>query len=289
MVRRRIAKNFLKKEDFIKKRENPVSSRISRFESWSGRLLKMIDVHCHLEQKDYDKDREEVIKKCREKMKAVISSSPHKDDFNTAIDLHNKYSGFVYICLGLHPMYIRELSEKDILNSISFIRRHKDELSAVGEVGLDYYHVKEKEWQDKQKEMFRRFIRLAKELNKPLVIHCRDAFEDTIKILEEEKAEKVMFHLFGDKKSCSKVLDNGWFISIGPLLLRSKTIKKIARFMPLERIMLETDSPWFGFGERGTPLNVIKTAEKIAEVKKATITEVEEQTDLNARNFFKID
>ena len=274
----------------LRKIANLVSSRISRFESWSGRpeLLTMIDVHCHLEQKDYDEDREEVIDKCKEKMKAVLSSAPHKDDFNTAIDLHKKYPGFVYICLGLHPMYIRELSEKDISEAISFIKRHKEELSAVGEVGLDYHHVKEEEWQEKQKEMFRRFIRLAKELNKPLVIHCRDAFEDTIKILEEEKADRVMFHLFGDKKSCSKILDNNWFISIGPLLLRSKTIKKIARFMPLNRIMLETDSPWFGFGERGTPLNVIKTSEKIAEVKKITSEEVGEQTDLNAKNFFNI-
>ena len=246
----------------------------------------MIDVHCHLEQKDYDRDREEVIGMCMEKMKAVLSSSPHKDDFMAAIDLHKKYPNFVYICLGLHPMYVRELREKDIAEAISFIRKHKDELSAIGEVGLDYHHVKEKEFQEKQKEMFRRFIRLSKELNKPLVIHCRNAFEDTIKILEEEKADKVMIHLFGDKKSCPKVLDNGWFISIGPLLLRSKTIKKIVRFMPLDRIMLETDSPWFGFGERGIPLNVIKTAGKIAEVKKITSEEVEEQTDLNAKNFF---
>ncbi len=253
-----------------------------------GVFFKMIDVHCHLEQKDYDSDRDEVIKQCRDKLKAVISSSPYLPHFKQAVDLHRKYPDFVYICLGLHPVYIKEINKEDITKALEFIREHNREISAVGEVGLDYYHIKEDKYREKQKELFKKFIKLAKELDKPLVVHCRDAFDDTLQILEEEKADKVLMHLFGDKKSLSRVLENGWFISVGPIVSKSKTIKKIVKSMPLNRIMLETDSPWFGFNERGTPLNVIKTAEKIAEIKKITSEDVEKQTDENSINFFEL-
>lgn len=248
----------------------------------------MIDVHCHLEQKDYDKDRDEIIGKCREKLSAVISSATNLSDFSLALKIHKKYPDFVYICLGLHPIYVKEITKEDISKATSFIKENKNNISAIGEVGLDYHHIKDRKYREQQKELFRIFIRLAKELDMPLVIHCRDAFEDTINILEEEKAENVLFHLFGDKKFSPRVLENNWFISVGPLVARSKTIKKIVKFMPLGRIMLETDSPWFGFGSRGLPINVIKTAEKIAEIKKITIEDVEEQTDLNSKNFFKL-
>ncbi len=248
----------------------------------------MIDVHCHLEQKSYNKDRDDVIKKCREKLSAVISSAAHLNDFNLTLDMHKKYPDFVYISLGLHPEYVNEIKDEHIKKAIEIIKKNKNEISAVGEVGLDYYHVKDKASQEKQKELFRIFIRLAKEIDKPLIVHCRDAFEDTLNILEEEKAEKVMMHLFGDKNTISRVLENRWSISVGPIVTQSKTIKKIVKFMPIDKIMLETDSPWFGFGERGTPLNVLKAAVKISEIKKMTMEEVEEQTDLNAKNMFNL-
>ena len=112
-------------------------------------------------------------------------------------------------------------------------------------------------------------------------------------ILEEEgmKGKKVLMHLFNDKEFLQRVVKNGWFISIGPGIAKSKDIKKIARDAPLDRIMLETDSPWFGQeGQKyGTPLNVKVACEKIAEAKKINILEVEKQTDLNAISFFGLD
>ena len=94
--------------------------------------------------------------------------------------------------------------------------------------------------------------------------------------------------MFGDNKLVKRIADNGWFVSIGPGIQRSKTTRKIARDMPLKQILIETDSPWFGENERGTPLNVKKAAEKIAEIKKISVKEVEEQTDLNAISLFKL-
>jgi len=102
------------------------------------------------------------------------------------------------------------------------------------------------------------------------------------------QGRKVLMHLFGDKKLIPRIVKNGWLVSIGPGILKSKTMKKIARDIPLNNLLLETDSPWFGMGERGLPTNVKKAAEKVAEIKKIPIKEVEKQTDLNAIKFFRL-
>ena len=251
-------------------------------------FFKMIDCHCHLEQKDYNEDRDEVIEKCRKQLRALVTSCVHPNDMKLTLDIAKKHNGFVFCTIGIHPEYIKEISEKEIDKAIEEIKKNKENIVAIGETGLDYFWIKEAKLREKQKALFRKLIKVAKELNMPMVIHNRDASEDTIKILEEEgmKGKKVLMHMFNDRKFLNKIIENGWFISIGPGIKKSKDIGKIARDMPLNKIMLETDSPWFGNGERGTPLNVRVAAEKIAEIKKIPLEEVERQTDLNAINFF---
>jgi TatD DNase family protein len=250
----------------------------------------MIDVHCHLEQKDYSPDLEDVIKECRKQLKAIISSCAHYDDLEKTLDIAKKHKGFVFCTLGLHPEYIKDLDEDRKKEYINNIEKNKNSIKAIGEIGLDYFWIKDKEWQEKQKEMFIEFIELAKKLNLPVIIHSRDAMPDTIEILEKcgMKNKKVLMHLFGAKEFLPKIMENGWSISIGPLVLKNKEVRKIARDCPLKNIMLETDSPWFGDGKRGLPTNVIKACEKIAEIKKISKEEVEKQTDINAKEFFKI-
>jgi len=246
----------------------------------------MIDVHCHLEQKDYDVDREEVINKCREKLKAIITSCAHPNDLEITIEIVKRYKGFVFATLGIHPEYIGE--NLNIEDFIEKVKGNKDNIVGIGEVGLDYHWIKEENLREKQRELFRFFIKFAKELNLPLVIHSREAMQDTIKILEEEKAENVLMHLFGERKFISKIIENGWFISVGPILLTSKNHKKIIKEMPIEKIMLETDSPWFGFGKRNEPIAIIKVAEKIAEIKKIDFNDVWNICGRNAIKFFNL-
>ncbi|MEM4152589.1 MAG: TatD family hydrolase [Candidatus Pacearchaeota archaeon] len=252
----------------------------------------MIDCHCHLEQKDYDKDRERIIEQCKQKLKALVTCAAHPRDITLTLELVKKYKGFVFCSVGIHPEYIKEISEKEINKTIKEIEENKREISAIGEIGLDYYWIKEPEWREKQKELFRKMIVLAKRLNLPLIIHSRDATEDAIKILEQEgmKNKRVLMHMFNDRKFLQRVIDNDWFISIGPGIKKSKDIKKIARDTPLSKIMLETDSPWFAQeGQKyGMPLNVKIACEKIAEIKHISIEEVEKQTDLNAIEFFNL-
>ena len=234
----------------------------------------MIDVHCHLEQKDYNKDRDRVIEQCAKELKAMITSAARVKDFDLTIELAEKHKNFVFAVLGLHPADIKELNAKTIDNAIEFISKNREKIVAVGEVGLDYYWIKEQQLREKQKELFRKMINLAKRMNKPLVIHSRDAGNDTLNILKEEDASRILLHLFNSRGQINQVIDNGWSISIGPSILKSKDIKKIARDMPLDKVMLETDSPWFGFGKRNTPLAIKQVAEEIAKIKKICFGEV---------------
>ena len=157
----------------------------------------MIDAHCHLEQKEYEGDLDNFISQWKKELKFIISSCAHKEDLEKTMELHRKFKPFVQICIGLHPEYIKEISEEDIKKVVEFIKNNKKDIVAIGEIGLDYHWIKEPEYREKQKEMFRVFIRLAKELGLPLVIHSRDAREDTIKVLEEERMQdkKVLMHL----------------------------------------------------------------------------------------------
>lgn len=252
----------------------------------------MIDVHCHLEQEDYDKDREDVIKECRKKLKFLITACADPRDWDTTNEIIEKNKGFIYAIAGVHPEFIKDISKEEIKEFIEITRKEakKGSIKAIGEIGLDYYWIKDAVWRDKQKDLFIGLLNLAKELNLPVVIHSREAVLDCIAILEENgmKGKKVLMHLMSDKDFTRRIVSNGWFISIGPGILRGKEYRKIARDCPLDNLMLETDSPWFGDGERGTPLNVFKAAEKIAEIKKITIEELEKKTDENAVEFFKL-
>lgn len=256
----------------------------------------MIDVHCHLEQDDYSSDRDEVIEKCRKELKAVITSCAHPKDFDLTMRIVEKYNGFVFASVGIHPEYIKEVSEREIDELIEKIKQSKDRIVAVGEVGMDKFWIKEPEWQQKQKELFIRLINLAKELKKPLIIHCRDAFEETIKILEQENAEEVDMHMFGNHNFVKRIIENGWNISMNAIILASKSYGKVVRDCPLERLMLETDAPWLspkklleGIDERNDPTSIKMVAEKIAEIKKRSFDEIWQKCGENAVEFFKLE
>ena len=247
----------------------------------------MIDVHCHLESEDYSKDRDQVIEKCKQQLQAVITSCAHPKDFGLTMQLLEKYKGFIFATVGIHPEYIKEISENEISEFFEIIKNNKEKIVGIGEVGLDF--LIEEEWREKQKELFVKFISLAKELNKPLIIHARKAFAEAIEILENFGVKNVLIHFFSAKELLERVKNNGWYISVNTTLLTSKKIKKIVRDMPMERILTETDSPYLGLeGKRNDPLSVRIVAEKIAEIKKASFEEVDKATTQNAIEFFKL-
>jgi len=256
----------------------------------------MIDVHCHLEQPDYDKDRDAVIRICKQQLRAVITSCANPAHFGLTLQLVRNYKGFIFSTASIHPSYVEKFSEEETIEYIEQIKSNKDHLIAIGETGLDYNCIKEAEWQEKQKQLFIRLIELAKQLQLPLVIHNRDSTEDTVETLEQHAGKRVHMHMFTNRALLNRVIDNGWLISVNTLLLRSKNVKKIVRDCPIEQLMLETDSPWLGIGSNGKikpkdevrnkPTAVRLVAEKIAEIKKIGIELVDKQTTNNAIGFF---
>ena len=249
----------------------------------------MIDVHCHLEQPDYDSDRDNVIESCKQKLDAIVTCCANPEDFNLTMQILEKYKHFVFATFSLHPIYIKDFNEKQKDEFFDLIIENKDNVSGIGETGLDYFHIKEDSWHDKQKELFIEHIYLAKRLKKPLIIHSRDSTEDVIKILEQEDAKNVLLHLFGSRNLLERVKQNDWYISVGPIAIHSKNHKKIIRDMSIERILLETDSPWWGVeGKRNIPTAVIDVANIISEIKKLSVKEVDDITTRNAIKFFSL-
>jgi len=249
----------------------------------------MIDVHCHLEQSDYDSDRDQVIEECKKKMKAIITCCAHPKYFDLTLQLVEKYKGFVFCTIGIHPEYIRRINESDKDNFLELIKQNREKICSIGETGLDYFEVKEAEWQTKQRELFIELINFAKELKKPLVIHARNAYDEVIRILEQANAKQVLMHMFGDNHLVKRVIENGWWVSMNTIVLRSKKHKKVVRDMPLEKLMLETDSPWLGLeGKRNNPTSIKIVAEKIAEIKKLSFEEVWNTCGKNTIEFFNL-
>jgi TatD DNase family protein len=249
----------------------------------------MIDAHCHLEQKEFEGILDEVIEKSKKVLKGIITCCAHPDDFEFTLSLVEKYKNFVFCTVGIHPECIKEVSEKQKDEFFGLIKRNRDKIIGIGEVGLDYDWVKEETWKKKQRELFVEFINFAKEIKKPLVVHSRAAYEESVKILEQEDAKNVLLHLFGGRHLIDRVMENDWYISVGPILLRSKKHKKIVKKTPLEKIMLETDSPWFPIDDKiGYPWNVKFVAEKICEIKKIKFEEIDKITDENVKRFFEL-
>lgn len=254
----------------------------------------MIDSHCHFEQKDYDSDREDIIKKCKKELRAVISCCAHSKHIHLTLELAKKHPDFIFTCFSLHPEYIKEITLEQINELKDILRKEIKEnnnknIVAIGETGLDFHWVKEPEWREKQAELFEEFIELSKELNLPLVIHSWEAIEECIDILEKNNCKKVLMHLFGGNMILlDRVIANDWYITLGPGIKKSKSYRKIAKKMPINKILLETDAPWWGFGQRNDPTSVKLVCEVIAEEKNLPVEQVERQTDLNAKEFFNL-
>lgn len=258
----------------------------------------LIDTHCHLEQSDYNEDRHAVIKRCKQQLKAVITSCANPKDLDLTMQLVKQYKGFVFASVSVHPEYIKDFGKEEITEYIKQIKTYKTWIVAIGETGLDYNWVREPVWQEKQKQLFIRLMALADQLRLPLVIHSRDATEEVVNILEQHAIKRVQMHMFTARRLLKQVIDNGWLVSVNTLLLRSKDVRKIVRDCPLSRLMLETDAPWLGIGKdghikpkdevRNEPTAVRLVAEKIAEIKKIDVEDVDKQTTENAIDFFRL-
>ncbi len=251
--------------------------------------MEFIDTHAHLDFADFDLDREEVIKRAQEAgVTRIVDLGCNLESSQKVVQIAEKFPG-VFAAIGIHPHDAEGCTKKALEDLKKLADNPK--VVAIGEVGLDYYRMKSH--QDVQQETLRRQLRLAKELNLPVVVHNRDSDEDVIKILEEEKMEKVVIHCFSSNWDLAKrVLDQGYMISFTGVITRSgkETLWEVIGKTSLERIMIETDSPFLVpqkfWGQRNEPMYVVETAKKIAEIKNVSLEEVAKKTTKNAIQFF---
>ena len=246
----------------------------------------IVDTHCHLSKKDYN-NLDEVIKN----IDGIIIISGCDDETNgEVIEIVNKYET-VYGTLGIHPEEIDKLTD----NSFEFIERNLNnpKIVAIGEIGLDYYWNKENK--KEQQKVFRKQLEIAKKYNIPVVVHSRDAIEDTYNILKDYKL-KGDIHCFGSSlEMANKFIKLGYKIGIGGVLTfkNSLKLKEVVKNISLDSILLETDSPFLSpepfRGKKNEPKNVEYVAKKIAELKNVSFEEVVDITTSNAKSLFDLE
>ncbi len=248
-----------------------------------------IDTHCHLDFPEFNHDREEVIQRAKTQgIDYIINIGSSLENTKVSLELAEHYD-FIYATAGLHP-HEADKFNPDIRNSLEALAK-KDKVVAIGEIGLDYYKNYSKG--ENQKPLFISLVKLAKDLGKPVVIHSRQAQDDTLKILKEQMPQKVVVHCFsGDENFLKECLALGFFISFTCNLTYRKAdnLRSLAKITPLERLFLETDAPFLppeGFrGKRNEPMYVKFLAQEIAGIKEVSIEEVARVTSDNAKNFF---
>lgn len=261
----------------------------------------MIDAHCHLEWRAYDKDREEVIARCRKQLKAVIMSCSRPQDFEKALEIAEKNSNFVFMTAGFHPEFMKVIPEEQQKAYLEKIRQNKEKLVAIGEIGLDYDWIQEPEARERSKELFKEMLDIARELDLPAVIHSRAAHKDVLDILEKHAPQKILLHMWGghQKELMEHVNSKDYFVSVNTILFTSKGYKKVVRDVPLERLLLETDAPWLALKKmngsyridsaaRNEPTSIRLVAERIAEIKKLDFEQVWRTCGRNAIRFYSL-
>jgi TatD DNase family protein len=241
----------------------------------------MIDVHAHLCFPDFDSNREEVVRRCRKEIDGVVVASARYDEGVKTLELAGRHKGFLFPTLGYHP------TEGTDYKGVIQLIKNNPEIVGIGEVGLDYHWEKKLEKRNEQKRIFEEFIALAKKLKKPLVLHCWDAEWDTFDMLRGSGL-KCLFHCFsGPTELAKQILDDGMEISMSTHVMFSKHHRKLAKLIPLNHILLETDSPFLGPGnEMNYPWNIKLSAEKIAKIKGVSKEEVLGHAKRNAVKFF---
>ncbi|MBN2042180.1 MAG: TatD family hydrolase [Candidatus Aenigmarchaeota archaeon] len=248
----------------------------------------MIDVHAHLCFPDFDKDMEEVIARCKEELAGVIVSSARCDEGLKALETCSEHPDFLFPTLGFHPTEGTEYEKV-----IELIKNNPGKVVGVGEVGLDYHWEKDPRKREAQKEIFLKFIKLAQNLRKPLVIHSWDAERDCYEMVKDSGLVCV-FHCFsGDNVLAEEIVKNrDFYISISTQVLFSKNTRKIAKNVPFDQFLLETDAPFLSPNKdtdrRNYPWNIKLSARKIAELKSIKFEEVMEKAKENAVKVFDL-
>lgn len=254
----------------------------------------IFETHAHYDDDRFQSDREQLILSMPERgIGRIVNVGASISSTKTTLALAEKYD-FVYAAVGVHPSDIADLNE----DTFEWLKQQTawEKTVAVGEIGLDYYWDKELEVQERQRYWFRRQLELAKEAGLPIIIHSRDAAEDTMEIVRQAYAMEIpgVIHCYSYSKELAlEYVKMGYYIGVGGVVTfkNARKLKETVEALPLERILLETDCPYMApephRGERNDSSYIPFVAAKIAELKGCTTEEVERVTEENARRLFR--
>jgi len=266
--------------------------------------MNLIDVHCHLTH-DYFKDKLDVVLKRAEKegLKALIVSGVNPEANKEVLALAKKHPKLIKASLGIYPIDALGIQPEgagmaphkgpiDLEKEFKFIEQNLDKVTCIGEVGMDFHWADKEKTYAQQAENFRKIIRFAIKIKKPLVIHSRKAEEECLQILEDEIKNKeipVIQHCFSGRKSLmSKGVELGHYFSIPPCIVKSSNFQTLVKKVPLTQLLTETDSPWLSPYKEGMnePAFVVESIKQIALVKELSEEEVAEQIWKNYQKIF---
>lgn len=258
----------------------------------------IFDSHCHPQMAQYNKDREEIINLALKEGISMICVGTDLETSRQAIELAQRTEG-MWASVGLHPNdNLNEKFEPEKYRELL----QQEKVVAFGEIGLDYYRTEKPEDQKFQKERFVQQLELAKELKKPLILHCRDsrtgstgrAYPDMIEILKRGYTDNggVVHSFTGSLNEAKQFLDLGFYVGFNGIITFARQYDEIVREVPLNRILLETDAPYLTpepyRGKRNEPAYVIEVAKKLAELKNESLERVIEQTTNNCIKLFNL-
>lgn len=253
----------------------------------------MIDTHCHIDFEEYDKDREKVIKRAQEKLDAIIVSGISLKSNQSVLDLSVEYTSFIYPSLGFHPVSSQNCSEKELIYAQKHIIDNINNIVAIGEVGMDFFYVKDKALRQHQKDIFKSFIEIANDYKVPLLMHVRDCEKKALNlVLDYDDIPYIIFHCYGGSlKTARRITEqDNYYMSFSTMLCYSKKHQNLIENISLDHILTETDSPYLAMTkeERNEPVNVVNACKKIAEIQNVDLDIVDKITTQNAQKVFNI-
>lgn len=254
----------------------------------------IFDTHAHLDSEQFEEDFDDIMQNIiNKKISLIVNPGCDLPTSKKSVELSEKYD-FIYSAVGFHPHEAKYMDEEAI-NEIERLAVSNKKIVSIGEIGLDYYY--DFSPRDVQEDVFVRQMELANKLDLPFIIHSRDASNDTYEMVKKYKNNvDCVLHCYSQSKEMAKLyLDLGCYLSFaGPVTFKKSTnLQEVAKYTPLDRIFIETDSPYLSpepkRGKKNEPSNVIYTGKKIAELKEISEEQLFKSTYNNSVRFFKLD
>lgn len=250
-------------------------------------MFKLIDTHVHIS--DLENPLEAIERAKAAGVEAILAVGADLETCRATMGLAGSFSGYIYPALGIHPT---EIVVQEIPETIRFIEENIGRCTAIGEIGLDYWSRearKNKEVRDLQRDLYTQQLRIASEMDKPVSIHARGSWRDALDIAETHGPGKGVFHWYsGPLDILKELLDSGYYISATIAAEYSKIHRAALTYAPLERILIETDSPVVYRGSPSEPADLVRTLKALSELKGLPLEDVARATTRNAQELFKI-